>query len=271
MLGLILLLLMTLTAVFAPQIAPYEPNRMVPTEEGPPMRWQPPSSRHWLGTDSIGRDVLSRMIFGGRVSLLIGVVATAITISIGVLIGSLAGHFGGWVDSVLMRFTDTVICFPVLFLLIAVSTMLRPSMINVMIIIGLAYWTRTARIVRGEFLRLRSHDFVQAAIAVGVPAHRIITSHLLPNAMSPMIVDATLRVAYAVLMESTLSFLGIGVQEPIPSWGRMLHQATSLSVLDGRPWLWIPPGMAILVMVLSINFVGDGLRDALDPKLRGRI
>ncbi len=146
--------------------------------------------------------------------------------------------------------------------------MIRPSILNVMLIIGLVYWTRTARIMREEFLRLREMEFSQAAVALGVRPGRIIARQLLPNAMSPIIVDATLRVAYAILMEARLSFLGVGVQEPIPSWGRMLHQATSISVLDGRAWLWVPPGIAILVTVLSINFLGDALRDALDPKLK---
>ncbi len=268
MVGLGVLLILVLVAIFAPYIAPYDPNLPIPTPEGRSRRWQPPSERHILGTDSIGRDVLSRVIFASRVSLSVGLVATVITITIGIIIGSLAGFFGGWVDTVLMRFTDTILCFPVIFLCIALATMIRPSILNVMLIIGLVYWTRTARIVRAEFLRLREMEFSQAAVALGVRPGRIIARHLLPNAMSPIIVDATLRVAYAILMEATLSFLGVGVQEPIPSWGRMLHQATSISVLDGRAWLWVPPGIAILVTVLSINFLGDALRDALDPKLK---
>jgi peptide/nickel transport system permease protein len=167
-----------------------------------------------------------------------------------------------------MRLTDTVLCFPVLFLLIALSSMVNPSIWNTMLIIGLVFWTRTARIVRSEFLKLREMTFTLAAVSTGVQSWRIISRHLLPNAVSPIIVDATLRVAYAILLEAALSFMGIGLQEPIPSWGKMLNQATSITTLDKRPWLWIPPGLAILITVLSINFVGDALRDAIDPKLK---
>lgn len=268
MVGLAIVVLLVLVAVFAPYIAPYDPDEPIPTPEGRIKRWQPPSTRHWLGTDSIGRDMLSRVIFGTRVSLSVGLVATLICSGVGIAIGSLGGYFGGWVDSILMRFTDTVLCFPVLFLLIALSTVVNPSILNTMLIIGLVFWTRTARIVRGEFLRLREMTFTEAAVSTGVPSGRIIVRHLLPNAVSPIIVDATLRVAYAILLEAALSFMGIGLQEPIPSWGKMLNQATSISTLDGRPWLWVPPGLAILMTVLSINFVGDALRDAIDPKLK---
>ena len=268
MVGLVILVALVIVAILAPYIAPYDPNLPIPGPDGKSRRWQPPSDQHVLGTDSIGRDVLSRVIFASRVSLMVGLVATIITVTIGIVIGSLAGFFGGWVDTALMRFTDTILCFPVIFLCIALATMIRPSIINVMLIIGLVYWTRTARIVRAEFLKLREMDFCQAAVALGAKPGRIIVRHLLPNAISPIIVDATLRVAYAILMEATLSFLGVGVQEPIPSWGRMLHQATSISVLDGRAWLWVPPGIAILITVLSINFLGDALRDAMDPKLK---
>jgi len=268
MLGLGLVVILVLVAVFAPLIAPYDPNEPIPTPEGRIKKWQLPSSRHLLGTDSIGRDMLTRVIYGTRVSLSVGLVATMICSAVGTLIGSLAGYFGGWIDTILMRFTDTVLCFPVLFLLIALSASVDPSILNTMLIIGLVFWTRTARIVRGEFLRLRQMCFTEAAISVGVTPGRIILQHLLPNAISPIIVDASLRVAYAMLLEAALSFMGIGLQEPIPSWGKMLNQAMSITTLGSRPWLWIPPGMAILITVLSINFVGDALRDAIDPKLK---
>jgi peptide/nickel transport system permease protein len=268
MTGLVMVIVLVLIAIFAPLIAPYDPYEPIPNEEGRIERWQPPSARHLLGTDQIGRDVLSRVIFGTRVSLSVGLVATLICSFIGIIIGSLSGYLGGWVDAILMRFTDTVLCFPVLFLLIALSSMVNPSILNTMLIIGLVFWTRTARIVRSEFLRLREMTFTEAAISIGVPSWRIISRHLLPNAVSPIIVDATLRVAYAILLEAALSFMGIGLQEPIPSWGKMLNQATSITTLGKRPWLWIPPGLAILVTVLSINFVGDALRDAIDPKLK---
>jgi peptide/nickel transport system permease protein len=265
--GLLILGVLVLISVFAPLIAPYDPNMPIPDEQGKYVRWQPPSQRHLLGTDSIGRDVLSRIIFATRISLSAGVIATLIATGVGVLIGSLAGYFGGWVDSILMRLTDVVLAFPVIFLLIVLAAMVRPSIVNVFLIIGLVYWTRTARIVRGEFLKLREMAFIEAATALGVTPGRTIVYHLLPNAVSPIVVAATLRVAYAILLEATLSFLGIGVQEPTPSWGRMLNQATAISVLDKRPWLWAPPGLAILLTVLAINFVGDALRDAVDPRL----
>ena len=268
MVGLLILTMLALVALLSPYIVPHDPHRPVPTEDGPPRSWQAPSSRHILGTDSVGRDVFSRLVAGTRVSLSVGLVATAMTIAIGILVGAVAGYYGGWVDAVLMRLVDIIICFPVLLMLIALSTLMAPSLINVMFIIGIAFWTGTARIVRGEFLKLRSLEFVQAARAVGAYPSRIVIRHILPNAVSPIIVNATLRVAYAILMETSLSFLGVGVQEPLPSWGRMLNQAMSFTVLDGRPWIWIPPGIAILVTVLSINFVGDALRDAVDPKLR---
>jgi peptide/nickel transport system permease protein len=267
--GLIVLSLLILAAVLAPVIAPYGPSESIPAPSGRIERLQNPSWRHWLGTDHLGRDVWSRVLYGAQVSLSVGLAATLITVGVGVLIGSLAGYFGGRVDMVLMRVTDVVLSFPILVLLIALAAVMRPTLWGVMVTIGLVFWTRTARIVRGEFLRLRESLFVQAAVAGGAAPRRIITRHILVNAFSPIVVDATLRVAYAILLEATLSFLGIGLQEPTPSWGRMLNAASSLSVLEGKPWLWLAPGMAIILTTLSINFVGDGLRDALDPKLRG--
>jgi peptide/nickel transport system permease protein len=267
MVGLIVLVLLVLVAIFAPVIAPYPPDKPIPDEQGRYGRWQEPSARHLLGTDSIGRDVLTRVIYATRVSLTVGLVASLVATTIGVVVGAVAGYFGGFVDSVLMRVTDAVLAFPVIFLLIVLSAMITPSTSNVILIIGAVYWTRTARIVRGEFLRLREMAFVEAATSLGLKPVRIILFHLLPNAVSPIIVAATLRVAYAILLEATLSFLGIGVQEPTPSWGRMLEQATAISVLDQRPWLWAPPGLAILLTVMAINFVGDALRDSIDPRL----
>ncbi len=267
--GLAVLGLLVLAAVLAPLVAPYEPGESIPAPSGRVERLQNPSPRHWLGTDHLGRDVWSRVLHGARVSLSVGLAATLITVGVGVLIGSIAGYFGGRVDMVLMRITDVVLAFPVLVLLIALAAVMRPTLGGVMVTIGLVFWTRTARIVRGEFLRLRVSLFVQAAGAGGAAPRRIITRHILVNAFSPIVVAATLRVAYAILLEATLSFLGIGLQEPTPSWGRMLNAASSLSVLEGKPWLWLAPGMAIILTTLSINFVGDALRDATDPKMRG--
>jgi peptide/nickel transport system permease protein len=266
--GLTLLSALIAAALLAPLLAPHDPFKSIPNAAGRIERLQSPSPRHWLGTDHLGRDVFSRILYGAQVSLAVGFAATLITVGFGVLVGSIAGYFGGRVDAILMRITDVVLAFPILVLLIALAAVTRPTLWGVMVTIGMVFWTRSARIVRGEFLRLRETLFVQAAVASGATAPRIITKHILVNAISPIVVDATLRVAYAILLEATLSFIGVGLQEPTPSWGRMLNAASSLSILDGKPWLWLAPGLAIVVTTLSINFVGDALRDAIDPKLR---
>ncbi len=267
LLGLGVILVLIILAVFAPIVSPYNPFTTVRNELGLANNLQPPSSSHLLGTDNLGRDIFSRMIFAGRISLSVGLVSVSIACTIGIILGALAGYFGKWVDSLIMRVTDVVICFPVLFLVITVSTMLKPNIFNVMAIIGLVYWTRVARMVRGEILKVRELDFIQASRALGARDLRIIGRHVLPNIMAPLLVQATLLTAQAILIEASLSFLGVGVQQPTPSWGNMLNAATSITILGFRPWVWIPPGLAILITVLSINFIGDGLRDALDPKL----
>ena len=268
MVGGIILCLLVLTAVFAPLISPYDPYSSVKNQMGILNVMAPPSGEHWLGTDSLGRDILSRLIYGGRISLSVALVAVAISTGIGVLLGLLAGYYGKWVDAVIMRVTDIVICFPVLFLVISVSTMLTPSIYNVMIIIGLVSWTTMTRLVRGEVLRIREMEYVEAVRALGQNNLVIVFKHVLPNIMAPITVQATLQTAEAILTESALSFLGVGVQQPIPSWGNMLQDATSIVVLQFKPWIWAPPGIAILLTILSINLVGDGLRDALDPKTK---
>lgn len=264
--GATMLLILALSALLAGFIAPYHPHQPVETDDGLLSVWESPSRRHLLGTDQLGRDVLTRLIYGGRVSLSVGLVSVGIAITVGTTMGAVAGYSGGLVDNVIMRFTDTVLCFPVIFLVLSAAAMLEPTIYNVMVVIGLVSWTHTCRLVRGEFLRLKQQDFVDAARAVGQRSHKIIFSHLLPNALAPIVVSATLGVGAAVLTEASLSWLGVGVQQPIPSWGNMLQEATSLTVLATKPWLWLPPGMCILLTVLSINFLGDGLRDALDPK-----
>jgi peptide/nickel transport system permease protein len=266
MFGMAFVALLILTAVFGPLIAPYDPFISIRNEAGNFSALEAPSSRHILGTDSLGRDVLSRMIYAGRVSLSVGLVAVAIAVGIGMILGSLAGFYGGWVDTLIMRIVDVVICFPVLFLIITISTLLKPSIYNAMIVIGFVQWTRTARLVRGEILRVREYEFVEASRALGARDGRMILRHVVPNIMAPVVVQATLQTAQAILTEASLSFLGVGVQQPIPSWGNMLNEAMSLTVLAGKIWIWLPPGLAILLTVLSINFLGDGLRDALDPK-----
>lgn len=226
----------------------------------------PPAWGHPLGTDDLGRDVLARILYGSRISLLVGFVAVGIATLLGIVIGAVAGYYGGWVDAALMRFVDIMLCFPTFFLILAVIAFLDPSIWNIMIIIGLTGWMGVARLVRAEFLSLRERDFVVAARALGASDARLIFRHLLPNALSPVLVSATLGVAGAILTESALSFLGIGVQPPTPSWGNML--IAGKQTLGTAWWLSVFPGLAILVTVLGYNLLGEGIRDALDPRLR---
>ena len=225
-----------------------------------------PSWEHPLGTDDLGRDVLVRMLYGARISLLVGFVAVGISCLIGIVFGALAGYYGGWVDSLIMRFVDIMLCFPTFFLILAVIAFLDPSIWNIMIVIGLTSWMGVARLIRAEFLSLRQRDFVLAAQALGASDVRLIFRHVLPNAMSPVLVSATLGVAGAILTESALSFLGIGVQPPTPSWGNML--IVGKQTLGSAWWLSVFPGLAILITVLGYNLLGEGIRDALDPRLR---
>jgi len=257
------LLVIVLVALLADQIAPYDPTFIDPLVFD-----EAPTPAHPLGTDRVGRDVLSRLIHGGRISLSVGVVAVGIYMVIGVALGALAGFYGGWIDNVISRLIDVVLSFPTLMLILVLVSLLGPGLQNIMLVLGLLGWPQVARIVRGEVLRLRTNDFVWAARMIGAPNGRIITRHILPNAMGPLLVAATFGVASAILSESALSFLGLGVQPPTASWGQMLNDAQSLTILESKPWLWIPPGMMILISVLSINFIGDSLRDALDPQLR---
>jgi peptide/nickel transport system permease protein len=229
-------------------------------------RFLGPSLSHVLGTDHLGRDVLARMLFGARVSLTVGFVAVGIAVTIGIVVGAVAGHFGGWVDNFLMRLVDIVICFPRFFLILTVVALVKPSLWNIIIVLGVTGWTGTARLIRGEILSLRERDFVQAARALGADAARIIFSHLVPNALTPVLVSATLGVAGAILTEAGLSFLGFGVQPPQATWGNILTEGR-LYIFDAW-WLTVFPGLAILVTVLAFNLVGEGLRDAWDPRLK---
>ena len=264
--GLVFIVLLILIALLGPLIAPYDPYVSLRRGDGSLSVLAPPSEDHLLGTDSLGRDVLSRIIYGGRVSLSVGFVAVVIAVGIGMILGSLAGYYGSWVDTIVMRVVDVIISFPVLFLIITISTLVRPNVYTAMVVIGLVQWTNTARLVRGEILRVREYEFVEATRALGAGSGRIIALHIIPSIMAPVVVQATLQIARAILTEAALSFLGVGVQQPVPSWGNMLNEATSLTVLATKTWIWLPPGLAILLTVLSINFIGDGLRDALDPK-----
>ena len=229
-------------------------------------RLQPPGWAHLLGTDDLGRDVFTRMLYAARISLLVGFVAVGIATLIGVFLGALSGFYGGWVDSVIMRFVDIMLCFPSFFLILAVIAFLEPSIWNIMAIIGLTSWMGVARLVRAEFLSLRERDFVLAARAIGARDSRVIFRHILPNALSPVLVSATLGVAGAILTESALSFLGIGVQPPTPSWGNML--IAGKQTLGTAWWLSAFPGLAILLTVLGYNLLGEGIRDLFDPRMQ---
>ncbi|AEM41240.1 ABC transporter permease [Ketogulonicigenium vulgare] len=259
--GAVLLGSVTLLAIFAPLIAPYDPLAidMFAIEE-------PPSATHLLGTDEVGRDVLSRLLFGARVSVLVGLSAVAVQLLIGVTLGALAGYFGGITDAIIMRLTEIVMCFPFYAMAITLAALFGASLMNVVIIIGLLNWTGLARLVRGEFLSLREREFVQAAKAIGVNDLTIIIRHLLRNAYGPVMVYATLAVATAVLAESALSFLGLGVRPPQASWGNILSSAQSLRVLTYQWWLWLPAGIAIVILVMGINFLGEALSRHLTPR-----
>lgn len=243
-------------------------------------RLEAPSLAHPFGTDTIGRDVLARTIYGGQISLLIGLTAVIVQVVVGVLMGSLSGYYGGWIDSILMRFTESIMTIPLLFLLLVMAKFFAGrvpnidlfgrtfsgSVVVIVLIIGLTTWPRLARIVRAEFLALKENDFVLAARATGTSNNQIMFKHILPNTIAPIVVDATLSVAGAILAEAYISFLGMGVQPPTATWGNMITGATTY--IEHAPWIWFFPGVLILLTVLSINFLGDGLRDALDPRSR---
>jgi peptide/nickel transport system permease protein len=259
--GLILIVFIALTAIGADLIAPYEYQ-----EQDLSRYRQGPTAAHWLGTDSYGRDVLSRLIYGGRVSLSVGLVAVAIAQGIAIILGSIAGYYGGIPDWIIMRLVDVVMAFPWLIMVIMMVSLLGPSVFNAMLAIGVLGWTIPTRLVRGQILAIREMDYVLAARSVGVQPGRIIFRHVLPGVVGPLVVSATFMVASAILTEAGLSFLGLGVQPPIASWGNMMFAAMELIILEQMPWLWVPPGVAVALSVLAINFIGDGLRDALDPK-----
>lgn len=258
--GIVVVLLFALS-LLAPVLAPYDPNEI--NIDGV---LEPPSREHLLGTDQLGRDVLSRMIWGSRISLKVGFVATGIAMLIGTILGAVAGYYGRWVDSLIMRFVDVMLCFPAFFLILAVIALLEPSIWNIMIVIGLTGWMGITRLVRADFISLKERDFVQAARVIGATDGRIIFRHILPNAMASVLVAATLGVAGAILTESALSFLGIGVQPPTPSWGNIL--TAGKDNIDIAWWLSLYPGLAILITVLGYNLLGEGIRDSLDPRLR---
>jgi peptide/nickel transport system permease protein len=261
MLGLAIVLMFVLIAVFAPLIAPYDP---IATS------WsavrQAPSMQHLFGTDEIGRDVLSRVVWGARASLMAGLISVCISMALGVPIGLLAAYVGGWTDSLISRFTDSMLAVPFLILAIALAAFLGPSLTNAMIAIGVSATPVFIRLTRAQVLSIKVEDFVEAARAVGNPHWRIALRHILPNVLPPLIVQASLAIAAAIIAEASLSFLGLGQQPPAPSWGSMLN--TAKNYVDNSPWMAVWPGLSIFFLVLSFNLLGDGLRDALDPKHR---
>lgn len=259
--GMVFLVVLAFAAVFAPWLTPFDP--FTPSVQ---LVRKPPTLEHLLGADGSGRDILTRLLYGGRVSLSVGLVAVSIYVAIGTFIGALAGYRRGLVDGVLMRITDTVMSFPILIIVIAVLPVIGAGAINIMVVLGLLGWPAAARLVRGQFLSLREREFILAARVVGLRDARIIATHLLPNVAGPIVVLASFGVAEAIIAEAGLSLLGLGIQPPEPSWGQMLSEAMDVGILLNRPWMWMPPAVMIAVTVLAINFVGDGLRDALDPR-----
>lgn len=260
MAGLFVAAVIGLAALLAPLIAPHDPEAIV----GPFAA--PPSLDFWLGTDQIGRDMLSRLLYATRVSLLVGILATAISTAVGVVLGLVAGYFGGWLDMVIMRFTDMVMSFPYILLVLVAAAIFEPGLWSIILILGFVDWPGIARLVRGNVLSLRETNFVKSNIVAGMPLGHILFSEILPNTVAPILVYATSVMALSMLDEAALSFLGMGVQPPAASLGNMLNSAQSLTVLTSQPWLWIPPGLLIVILVVAINFAGDALRDAVDPK-----
>lgn len=257
--SLVILVVVGLAALFAPVVAPYDPDAIVGTFSGAPCK------EFILGTDQIGRDVFSRLLYATRISLLVGILATVISTVIGVVLGLIAGYFGGVADMLLMRFTDMVMSFPYILLVLVAAAIFKPGLWSIILILGFVDWPGVARLVRGNVLSLRETNFVKGNVLAGMPLRHILFSEILPNTVAPILVYATSVMAISMLDEAALSFLGMGVQPPMASLGNMLNGAQSITVLTSQPWLWLPPGIMIVVLVVSINFVGDALRDAFDP------
>ncbi len=256
LLGISIISFFSIIAILAPVISPYDPSAIDQDN-----LLMPPSRQHLLGTDSLGRDVLSRIIYGARISLSIGIIAVGIATSVGLILGASAGFYGGFTDVLIMRFLDVMLCFPTFFLILAVVAVMESSIFNIMAVIGLTSWMGPARLIRGEILSLKEREFILAEIALGASNFRIITKHLIPNAMGPVLVNATLGVAGAILLESGLSFLGLGVQPPTASWGNILIEAKS--TLGVAWWITIFPGLAILVTILGFNLIAEGLKEKI--------
>lgn len=260
MVSLVVLILLGIMAFMASYLAPYDPTKIV----GP--FGAPPSKEFWLGTDAIGRDILSRLLYGMRVSLFVGILVTVISTLLGVVLGLVAGYAGGIWDMAIMRITDVIMSFPYILLVLVAAAIFEPGMWSIILILGFVDWPGIARLVRGNVLNLRESNFVKSSILAGMPRRHILFSEILPNTIAPVLVNATSILAISMLDEAALSFLGMGIQLPTASLGNLLQGAESLTVLTKQPWLWIPPGVVIVILVMAINFVGDALRDAVDPK-----
>jgi len=263
--GLVFMILVVIMAVFAPWLGTIDPTKTSLMDS-----LKPPSSAHWLGTDLSGRDVWSRIAYAARASLIAGVVSTLIASVIAVILGTVSGYYGGIIDNVIMRVTDVIMCIPDLIIIMALVSVLGPGLLNVVIAIGILGWTGKTRLLRAQILAVREKEYVTAARCSGASNRRIMLRHILPNSFSPLLVADTLSVAGAILTEASLSFLGFGILPPSPSWGEMLNAARSFTRLQENPWIWMPPGIMILLTVLAINFIGDGLRDSLDPRQKER-
>jgi len=259
--GLVILAVVVATAVFLPLLVPLDPLK---TDYGA-IR-QPPGEGHLLGADLSGRDILARVVHGTRISLVVGFGAVALYMVVGTALGMLAGFAGGIPDQLVMRFTDTLLAIPLILLCIVFISIVGPGLVSVIAVIGLLGWPQTTRLVRGQLLTLREAEFITASRVVGTSSREIAWRHLLPNILGPLTVVATFAVAQAILLEASLSFLGLGVRPPVPSLGEMINAATAPSTLQGMPWVWLPPGIVIALLVLAVNFIGDGVRDALDPR-----
>ncbi len=260
-LGVVVIAVLIVASAAAPWLAPYDPDDIDIVN-----RYAPPfSAAHLFGADDLGRDVLSRLMFAGQISLSVGIAAMLVTLVVGFTVGAFAAYHGGWLDTVLMRLTDMMLCFPTVFLLLFVAAFITPTLVSIALMIGLTCWMEIARLVHAQILALKSADFIEAARMAGAPSWRIVVRQILPNTLAPILVAATLNTANAILLESYISFLGYGIQPPAASWGNMLTNAQSDFTVD--PWLAVFPGFAITLAVASFNFIGDGLRDALDPRL----
>lgn len=260
-LGVLIVLIIVVTLV--PMIVKLDPYRSDPLAFG-----AKPSAVHILGTDAVGRDLFARMIYGGRTSLFVGLASTLISLLIGVPLGLLAGYFRGWLETVVMRTADVFMSFPAMILILVLVAVVGPSVWSVTIVIGILGWTQFARLIYANVLSVREKEYVESAHAIGSTDLVVITKYVLPNSIAPILIAMTFRTAQAIIMESSLSFLGMGVQPPMASWGNLMYDAQSITILSSRPWVWAPPGLALVLIVLSINFFGDGVRDALDPKMR---